>query len=125
VKKNVVHEFSQRIAPYAYFLSAVFAHDPQQAWRDSEYFNKDWDTPFLARYCAGLDGHWSGCLFLPTKIDARVIVHEVFHVTHRLMERMGHEIVRGNDEPHAYLIDELFSIVVAEAKKGGIRISLK
>lgn len=61
-------------------------------------------------------------LFKKAALAHDVIAHEVFHMTHRIMERAGEVFSPEHHEPSAYLHGWIARRVYAQLRKAGLRV---
>lgn len=70
--------------------------------KDVEHMDNDYHAYFKLYNCQ------VGVFRFKKKPTDAVIVHECFHAVHRIMKRIGQELVDESDESYAYLIEYLF-----------------
>ncbi len=91
-------------------LPKPFAIDPNEI---------DENATGLAVHC-GIDF----AVILPfNNVCHNTIAHEVFHVTHRLMEMLGHTLKRQG-EPHAYLNGWLHEWTMYQLRRAKVRVKI-
>lgn len=77
--------------------------------------------PYDASTCAALscyDHKGKFAIFLKGHaVTHELVAHEIFHLTHRIMEYCGHEITEHHHEPHAYLCGFLSERLYAKLKQ--------
>ncbi len=59
-------------------------------------------------------------IFDRRKITHGIIAHEIFHLTHNIMEFIGHELTNDAHEPHAYLCQEIAERVYGAMERWGV-----
>lgn len=65
--------------------------------------------------------HQSYNLFIKLKtVSDRIIVHEVFHCTHRILQNKGMKLNDDTEEAYAYFLDYLFGKVTEVVKRAKI-----
>jgi hypothetical protein len=107
MKRHTIH-----IPIYNGILHVVDCEDLQQAIKDtkSEHECEDHEH-FDAFVTSNHDinpGNWF--LFIDLKnCDLSLLVHELFHAAHRVLEYFGIKFTTKNHEPFAYLIEYLFN----------------
>lgn len=80
---------------------------------DIQRFRNRYDRLFGPYDCGSATGLASNCgrnfmLILHERyVTHGHIAHEIFHVTHRIMEWVDNDITRESHEPHAYLCEHL------------------
>ena len=77
--------------------------------------------------CAGLCSWWGldfGLFFNRRTISHGAIAHEVFHLTHRILETVGGVFTPANHEPFTYLCQDLTDRIYRRLHKGRIHIPI-
>lgn len=75
--------------------------------------------------CAGICVYcqWNFCIIFDTRyLDHNLIAHEIFHVTHRMLDYCGKDFKVKNHEEFAYLHGFLSNFVYNQLKQWKIRI---
>ena len=67
--------------------------------------------------CLGYHGRKFGLFFEPKFARKGVIAHEIFHLTHRILEKCSCNFDSGHHEPGAYLCEWLTEKVYAVLEK--------
>lgn len=105
MKRHTIH-----IPIYNGILHVIDSDDIQQAIKDtkSEHDCEDHENvdAFVTSNHNINPGNWY--LFIDLN-NLSLLVHELFHVTHRVLEYFGVKFTTKNHEPFAYLIEYLFN----------------
>lgn len=87
-------------------------------------FNKEFGVCCHEDYSAltTYSGKRFGLFFKSDRLEHDYIAHEVFHVTHRILERVGVVFTAENHEPFSYLCGWITKWVYAEIAAKGLKV---
>ena len=89
----------------------------------SEVFGPLNSAPDFSALCT-YEGANFGLFFNRPELCHEAIAHEVFHVTHRILERNGVEFCEKNHEPFSHLCGWITNLVYCELERMGERVLL-
>lgn len=98
-----------KIPIYNADLHFVDVKDSKQLFKDVK--NEDKDGTSIACLIWNHEkfpANWWICIDL-VNLDNGMLIHELFHATHRILEYFDIEFTSENHEPFAYLIEYLFN----------------
>jgi len=92
------------------YLHVVVDRDPLAARVKLNRIFGDWAPDDRFEALASWNGHHFGVFFAP-KPPMAIVAHEVFHVTHRILERADANFDKDHHEPASYLHGWLMDLV--------------
>lgn len=98
----------ERVLPiFGARIQLIVTHDIKAARKAQEHLFGPIDGPCYEALCCRSRGHNFALFFEPGSLTHRLIGHEVFHLTHRILEWVGTPFRTDNHEVFATLHGEL------------------
>ena len=72
--------------------------------------------------CSHSGGETFALFFTASTIDMRIISHEIFHLTHRILDWVGGNFDKTHHEQGALLCGYLTGLVTSECKQKGFKL---